>query len=128
MLPTSHIIYGLVLSAFLFIFGIPISYVAIIFSASVLIDFDHYIFYVALKKDINPIKAVKWYFIEGKKYENNLKYQFAFLQIFHTVEFLLILAILSFFNKIVLLIFIGCVFHTCIDITYHIVTKKVYLK
>jgi len=128
MIPTFHVLFGLIFSAILYFFNIPLSFILIIFAASVLIDFDHYLFYVVLKKDINPIKAVKWFFTEGKKYENKKKYRFAFLQIFHTIDFFLLLAILSFFSKIALLIFIGCIFHMCVDLIEHIVTRQVYLK
>jgi len=128
MLPTFHVLYGLVFSALLYFLNIPLVSILIIFAASILIDFDHYLFYIALKKNLNPFKSVKWYFTEGKKYENNKKYQFAFMQVFHTIEFLIILSILSFFSTIALLILIGCFFHISCDIAHHIITGHFYLK
>ena len=128
MLPTIHFLAGLLLSVLLFILGIPLTFILIILATLVLIDVDHYILYAFIRKDINPFNAYKFYLIEGKKYQNKKKYQFAFLHIFHTAEFFLLLAMLSFFSKIALLIFIGCVFHMCVDLIEHIVTRQVYLK
>lgn len=128
MLPIIHFLAGLLLSALLFILGIPTAFILIILVASVLIDIDHYLLYTFIKKDINPFNAYKFYLVEGKKYRNKKKFQFAFLMIFHTIEFFLLLTVLSFFSEIALLIFIGCVFHMCIDLMEHIVTRQVYLK
>jgi hypothetical protein len=133
MLPTIHLLLGLLFSALLFILGIPTAFILIILAASVLIDIDHYILYAFIKKDINPFNAYKFYLAQGKKYRNKKKYQlkkyqFASLQIFHTIEFFLLLALLSCFSEIALLIFIGCIFHMCADLIENIVTKQVYLK
>jgi len=128
MLPLIHIFLSIILSLILFLLNMPFWQILVIFFSSILIDIDHYFLYISLRKDINLKNAILFYINEGKKYENNKKYQFAFLQVFHTIEFFLFLLIFSFFNRIALLIFMGCMFHMCTDLVEHVITKHVYLK
>ena len=127
MLPSSHIILGIIFSTVLLLSGIPLWQALIIFSAAVLIDVDHYFLYSYLRKDINPKNALLFYINEGKKYQNK-KYQYSFLCIFHVFEVLLLLTILSFFSRIALLILIGIIFHICLDLFDILIFKKPYLK
>ena len=69
MLPRIHIILGLFFSIIiLYIFPqIGVFGAAIILLSSFLIDVDHYIFYVILKKDLSLKKAYNWHILKGIK-------------------------------------------------------------
>ncbi len=120
MLPKIHIIVGFIFSALVyFIYHITLLEASLIFLASFLIDTDHYLAYVFIEKDLNPIKSVKYFYKkmykelklspkERKKYK---KYYF----IFHGVECWILLSILSFFYKPLIFILIGVLFHLILD-------------
>jgi len=87
----------------------------IIFLSSILIDIDHYLLYAYRKKNLSLVKAWKWHiFLHNNPRE--AQKQIPFLHLFHTIEFLVLIFILSFFYKVFLWIFIGFIFHTFLDI------------
>ncbi len=111
MLPKYHLLFGFLFSLILYLLfpfiGLP--GFLIIFASSVLIDVDHYIYYVFTKKDLSLKKA--YYFFLKKPLINPAMY---FL---HGVEVLLILFLLGIFvNKVFLFIFIGFSFHLFLDV------------
>lgn len=110
MLPKTHIILGAILSIIVFIiFKISLISAIIIFLASFLIDIDHYLVYVMNTKDWSLQNSYKSY----KNVPRNHKPMMHFL---HTIEFLIILLILGFFFPIFILIFLGFIFHSNLDI------------
>ena len=125
MLPSRHLILGAFFSlALLALFpkiGV-ISFFIILFS-SVLIDVDHYIYYVYSKRDISLIRAYTWFaenenkFISLPRKKRNLFYGgFFFL---HGFEILLIFFFLGIFiSKYLFFIFVGFALHLIIDIIY----------
>jgi len=113
MLPKTHALLGLIFSLIIFfIFHITPFYTSLIFFSSVFIDTDHYLWYVIQKKDFNLKKA--FYFFK------NLKKHPPYLMIFHTLEFFLLILILSFFWKSFFYVFLGMLFHVSLDIIYEI--------
>lgn len=86
----------------------------IVFLSAILIDFDHYLFYLYTKKDFSLKNAYKSYI--GKK---ELK-----LFIFHTIEFWTLLFLLSFITEFFLAILIGIFLHITQDLTEHIYNPK----
>jgi len=122
MYPLQHLFLGAYFAMFLFLFFPPIGFTGflIIFLSSVLIDVDHYLFYVYKKKDFNLRTAYGWYIKMGKRFrslpsEKMEKSCYAFC-FFHGVEILIIFLILSFFSKYFLYISIGFAFHLILDI------------
>ena len=120
MLPKYHILYGAIFSFLIWaIFQISIEYAFLIFLASFLIDVDHYAVYVIRKGNWSLSKANK-YFLEMhgviKGYDKKGEKAKAPLVVLHTVEFLIFMAILSFFSQILFFIFIGFIFHSFLDI------------
>ena len=101
MRPLHHIILGAIFAILLYIFfpAIEFSGALIIFFSSFLIDFDHYLIYVAIKKDLNPFKAYRLhttkekFFFNLPRYERN-KLSFG-VYIFHGIELIITLAILA---------------------------------
>lgn len=79
----------------------------------VLIDFDHYLRYVWLKKDLNLKNAYKWNYDLLLIIPDNPKKYIA-LHIFHTIESLLFLLIIGYFWNNYFLFF-GVCFHIILD-------------
>ncbi len=121
MFPRYHILFGLFFSIFLFLIFPKISLVGafIIFLSSFLVDFDHYLTYVIKNKDFSLKRSYRYYLkmrkIFRKKFKKNPKLKF-WVQPFHTVEFLLLIFIFSFFNIFLFYIFLGTLFHFFLDI------------
>jgi len=97
MLPRWHILYGalFVIVIWLFVPNINPLYLIIIFLSSVIIDLDSY---------TNAIIKTKK--IRGKKGD---------FRLFHTIEFHILIAIISLFFTPFLYVFIGMVFHSLLD-------------
>jgi len=123
MYPKQHLILGFFFALILFLIFPEIDFFGflIIVSASVLIDFDHYVYYIYKKGDFSLKNAYNWYVKNGEKFfslpENkraNIKFGFCFL---HGIEVIVLIFILFFFFKYNFLIFIstGLIFHQFLD-------------
>ncbi len=118
MLPKWHILFGAVFSVILyFLFNIALINCIIVFLASVLIDTDHYLFYVKRHKNWNLKKAYRWHYNLSKKHK-------PIMHIFHTLEFLILILILSFFHNLFFFIFLGLLFHSVFDIIDIFINNK----
>lgn len=128
MLPKWHLLIGFVAAYILvqfFNFSIPAGIT--IFLASILIDIDHYIRYISLKKDSNLKSFWKWSMSQTKKYHSlskkeKVKYK---LPIFflHSIEFWAIVIALSFVHKFFFWILIGIIIHMIADTISLIIEK-----
>lgn len=109
MLPTSHIIISLGVSILLYpLFGF---WVLLFLASSILIDFDHYLTYIFKSKKLD-LKGAYYFFYE--RYDRGDLSRVILL--FHTIEYFILIAIASFFSKIILLIFLGSTLHISLDI------------
>ena len=122
MLPTRHLIFGITFSLILLFLFPQIGLIGflIIILSTVLIDVDHYLYYVYKKKDWSLKHAYNW-FIENKKkflflsrkQRNKFYRGFCFL---HGIEILILLFILGKFLSIYFYyILIGVSFHLFLD-------------
>jgi len=125
MLPKYHIIFGFLFSLILFIFFpfIGLGGFLIIFASSVLIDVDHYAYYLFKNKIFSINKAYHYFFEQRKKLlakslkEKKIKISNPANYFLHGVEVLTILFLLGIFaNKLFLFIVIGFAFHLFLDI------------
>ena len=116
-----HIFFGFVFASVLFLLFPKISYIGflIVFLSSVLIDFDHYIYYVYKNKNFNLKKAYNWFMQEDNncrslpwKQRNNLP---GAICVFHGVEVLIILLFVSIIFNFFILVFVGFAFHLLLD-------------
>ncbi|MCX6746762.1 MAG: hypothetical protein NTU63_01370 [Candidatus Pacearchaeota archaeon] len=123
MKPQSHFLLGIFFVLFLFFLfpQTPISGLLIIFLSSILIDVDHYLYYVFKKGDKSIIRAYKW-FTENRKKAHHLskkekrEISFGFLFL-HGVEILIALYFLYVYvSEIFLYLLIGFGFHLLVDI------------
>lgn len=116
-----HLFFGLIFSSALFFIFPQISLLgfSIIFLSSVLIDVDHYIYYICTKKDFNLKKAYGWFIQQDKRCRSLPWEQRSALKgplcIFHGIEVLILLFILSFKFNFLIFVFAGFAFHLILD-------------
>lgn len=131
MLPRQHLIFGIIFSTICLIIFPQIGFIGffIIIISTVLIDIDHYLYFVYKKKSWNLKHAYDWFIETGKKFyalpkEERDKFYLG-LCFLHGIEILFILSILGIFiSKYFLFIFIGFSFHLFLDVVYQISQKK----
>ncbi len=118
MLPKWHILYGFAFSVFLFLFfDISIFATFVIFLSTILIDLDPYFRFIIINKTIHPKHFWEWSMERKIRWFKNIKKHLYKkpIFVFHGLEFIFLIAILSFINKVFLWIFIGFIFHIVLD-------------
>jgi hypothetical protein len=111
MLPKWHALYGLIFSLLLFILlDITLFQTLLVFFGTFFIDFDHYLWYISKKRDLNLRNSYNFL----KNFERYKKH----LMVFHTIEFLILVVILAYFFNPFLFILIGILFHSILDLIY----------
>lgn len=128
MHPREHIIFGGIFSVIVYLIfpTIGVFGFSLIFLSSVFIDLDHAIRYSVKTKNFNPVKFWKWsneekLLVGSVKEKRKNKYP-SF--IFHGIEFLILLFVLSFYFRWAMFVLIGSVFHMFLD--YIWIWKKNY--
>jgi len=125
MLPRKHFILGLIFSGILvYFFDFSLIAGAIVLLSSVLIDIDHYFYYVHKKNDWGLKNSYNWFVEHGKKLKRlDLKERkkiytgFYFL---HGIEVLFILFLLGdFLHPYFLFVLFGFAFHLMLDIFHN---------
>lgn len=81
-------------------------------AGSVLIDVDHYLFYILRRKRFD-IRGMFRYFDELQPIQKTIPY--VGLCLFHTIDFLLFVGILALFHPLFLPLFAGLLFHFVFD-------------
>jgi len=119
MLPKWHILIGAIFSVFLFLLGSSLINTLIFFLASFLIDADHYLYYMYRKKELSLKKAFRWYLELDKKYfalpkNSRDKYCYGFC-IFHGIESIILVFVISFFYNPLAFIALGFLLHLVLD-------------
>ena len=116
MLPKWHIFLTAAFCAVLYLLGFDISLqnILLIILGGILIDIDHYIAYIFIKKDFNLKRAYKYFVKMREKIKRGKKVNVP-LCVFHTLEFVIALAVIVFFNKTLLFLFIAMLFHLMLD-------------
>jgi len=124
MSPKHHLFLGLLFFSFLLIISPKIGLVGflIMLSSTVLIDIDHYLYYVYKKKDFSLKNSYNWFVKNEKKIRSLSREQreevyggFYFL---HGAEILFFLFLGVFLSKYFLFIFLGFSFHLLLDLVY----------
>jgi len=121
MRPKWHILFGFVISYILvYFFNFPLAAGITIFLSSFLIDVDHYLLYLYKTKNFNLKKSYFWCVSEGERFERlpkneKVKYKLI-IMIFHGIEFITVLFLLSFLSPWFLWILIGVLIHLSADL------------
>jgi len=137
MFPKYHILIGAIFAVTIWLIYPQICFLGLflIFFSSFLIDFDHYLFYVLRKKDIHPKNSFFWFadlhnrkIIERIEKNNPTKRVKAPFAIFHTIEFILIIFIISLFYPLFLFILLGILFHSFADVFDEIIRGVLHFR
>jgi len=123
MMPKHHVVLGagFALLICLIFPKVPQYDYLLVFLASFLIDFDHYIIAALKLKSFNLKKAYNYNLLQGKKLleaRKKGKREKGDLFIFHTVEFMAIVLILGLYWNPFLYVLLGMIFHVILDIIY----------
>lgn len=109
-----HLVVSLILAVLLYpLFNWK---VLLIIVGGVLIDIDHYFWYVCKYKKFSLLDCYYHYIIPLEK--NDKSKNIGILMIFHTVEFLFIMVFLSFFIEYALVFTIGLLVHYLLDLIF----------
>jgi hypothetical protein len=131
MLPRWHIFWGSLLTLVMFLVnpGIYPLYLALVFLSSIFIDVDHYFMAVINTKKWSIKHAFNYHklqaIIQEKEYRKKI-YQKGDFHLFHTLEFHLFIAALSYFWIPFFYVFIGMVFHSSLDVLSLINANRLY--
>lgn len=126
MKPLLHFVFGVLFALSIFLIFPRIGFLGffMIIISSVLIDFDHYVYYVLRKKDFSLKNAYNWFVQNEKKYlslpPQIRKKVYPSLCLIHTFEFLILFSFLIFYSHFFLFIITGFVFHLFLDFVYAI--------
>lgn len=131
MYPKIHFIIGIlftILSLFLFPQIIFLN-LFLVFSSSILIDGDHYFYYIFKKKDSNLIRCYKWYKEKIKKTlslpMNKRKKIYSGFYLFHGIEWIIIFFLLGYYlAPRCSYIAIGFLLHWVADTPHEFYTKR----
>ena len=131
MLSRWHIFYGSIfsLSIWLIVPQLKWYYVLFIFLSSFLINLDHYLYYLIKTKKIRLANYFdyrkKRILKEKEENKKGIKTK-GDLHIFHTLEFHILVGILSIFWMSFFYILIGMIFHSLLDIIYLVYNGLIY--
>jgi len=114
MIPSVHFVISLILFFVLYPFFGPLS--LLVFIGGWLIDLDHMLYYAIRFRSLNYFKA--------NRYFREKKYREKTINIFHTIEFYIIILFLSLYNKHVLIITIGLAAHVITDLVHFMLIKN----
>jgi hypothetical protein len=131
MRPKAHFFIGIIFIIFLhFIFPqITFLNLMIILFSSVLIDVDHYFYYIAKTKNFSLIKCYQWFDSHLRKtlalpLSERKKIHSGFY-IFHGVEMLVITFLLGIFvSQLFIFIFVGFFLHFVVDVPHEYYIKR----
>lgn len=121
MLPKKHFLYGLIVAVILFCFPFVNFWEAFIFLAStVLIDVDHYFYYISRKRKYDIKGAYNWFKAKERLWKSiqphDRKHYYTGFYLFHGVEWLILLAILGHFvSQLFYFVLAGMLFHLILD-------------
>jgi hypothetical protein len=124
MFPLFHFIISLIPSIFLFPY---IKWnVLFIIIGGILIDVDHYFYYIIRFRNLNFFSFYNYHLNHKKeKYKTLKDKRFKrIILIFHTIEFIFLLLILMFFNRYIFYLGVGMIIHLFFDSIQRIVFVK----
>jgi len=130
MLPRWHILLGAIFTFFIWVFApqTKLIYLVLVFLASFLIDFDHYLVSVVRTGKISLAESFNYHRVcgiqSGKDHARGIRKRGDF-HFFHTLEFHVLIGLLGVLWVPFFYIFIGMVFHSLADLFW--LMKKDFL-
>jgi len=123
MLPRWHVILGAIFTLAIWLIApqTRLIYLGLLFLASVLIDFDHYLVAVVRTGKISLAEAFNYHdmcrIVHAKEVKRGIRKRGDF-HFFHTIEFHVLIGVLGVFFIPFFYIFLGMVFHSLTDLFY----------
>ena len=115
-----HVAVSLILAAMLFpVYGLKSLF---ILAGGVLIDADHYLYYIIKFKNFSLAKSYRFFSSEADA--NNHKYIEGIVLVLHTAEFLAAMLVLSFYGEYALMFTVGMVGHYILDAIWFMCVLK----
>lgn len=115
-----HALFSLILAAALYpAFRWKVLFVLI---GGVLIDIDHYFWCIYKYKKFNLIACYRFYV--NTNASRDFTQHLGLLHIFHTIEFLLLMSLLSLYYDFALLFVIGLIGHYALDLAWYMTVPK----
>ncbi len=121
MLPRWHILFGAIFSLLVWLASPQINplYIFLIFFSSFLMDFDHYLCSAFKTKKLGIFHSFEYHkemaMLRRKEKNQGIKRRGDF-HLFHTIEFHILIGLLSFIWLGFFYIFLGMIFHSLLDI------------
>ena len=132
MRPWWHVLIGMVFTLVVWLVAPDVGFLnlGLIFLASFLIDFDHYIVAANRTKSFSLFRALHYFRVycerEKRDIAKGIKKKGHFM-VFHTFEFHIIVLLLGLFIwKGFLFVFIGMAFHSILDIIYMVYYNEMH--
>lgn len=123
MKPWIHLLISSIIALLLYpLFGWKVLF---ILAGGVLIDIDHYLWYIYKFRKFSLRECYKYFEVNAEK--NKFKDVRGIIHIFHIIEFFLLAVFLSFFNDLALLFTIGLFFHYILDIIHRYYIAKSFV-
>lgn len=97
--------------------------VLLVLAGGVLIDIDHYFWYVHKYKKFNLFQSYCFFAANTL----NFNIYMGALFVFHSIEFLVISTMLSFYNEFMLLFTSGLILHHLLDLIWHYLFPKRFI-
>ncbi len=130
MIPRWHAVWGIIFSLLLLkISDINLFYILLIFLSSVLIDFDHYMIFVLKTGRLGLFKSFKWHekeLLKEIKERNKGIIKKGHFHLFHTIEFHVLVYLLSYLWTGFFWVFVGMMFHSLCDFVWLACRKRLY--
>ncbi len=115
-----HVVSSLILAALFYpLFNWKVSLILV---SGILIDIDHYFWYIYKYKNFSLLKCYRYFIATMNK--DRLFENLGALVIFHTIEFLLVMMLLSLYNKLALIFTIGLLSHYLLDLIWYFNVPK----
>jgi len=93
-----------------------------IIMGGVLIDIDHYFWYAFKYRKFKLIECYRFYAVANASLD--FKAHVGLLHVFHTIELLAIVILLSFYSEFALLFLIGLLGHYLLDLVWYVTIPK----
>jgi len=131
MLPRWHIFFGAIFTTIIWTISpeTNLLHLSLVFLSSFLIDFDHYLVALSNTHKLSLNKALEYFECLGekeKKEKNQNERKKGHFYIFHTLEFHILILLLSMIYVEFFYIFLGMIFHSLLDIAWMLKRNRIY--
>jgi hypothetical protein len=131
MLPRWHIFFGAIFTTIIWTISpeTNLLHLSLVFLSSFLIDFDHYLVALSNTHKLSLNKALEYFECLGEKEKTEQKHnkrKKGHFYLFHTLEFHVLILLLSLIYVEFFYIFLGMIFHSLLDIAWMLKKNRIY--